>query len=1487
MPPRRSSRSRASVEPVAAAPKRKRNEPAVVESDEEDAKPIARTRRSSSTQPAAKTRTSTRSRKSLEEVQEDEEDEEESQPPARKKSRPSLETEDEEADPKEVPNTRTRETGSPWKEVNLDYRIDDSENEAPYELNEDGEIRQLPPPKRASSTRVKKEKEVYVIDDSEDEVPSKSKAKPKVKRAMTPVKEEVAQEDEEELEDVKPEPANEDGEDDQDAPAAAPTKADEDEEEEETEAVSAAVLPKREPATPPPVEEEFEEEHSFLDPPLPTSPQKQSQVAPVQEEPQGPTPRLVIHKLVLVNFKSYAGRQEIGPFHKSFSAIVGPNGSGKSNTIDALLFVFGYRASKMRQGKLSELIHNSANYPDLMECSVEVHFKEILDLPGPDAFEVVPDSLLTVTRTAYKNNSSRYSINGRGSNYGEVQTLLKGRGIDLDHNRFLILQGEVESIAQMKPKGVNENDDGLLEYLEDIIGTAQYKQPIEAGLVEVERLSEERQQKLTRLRIVDKDRKSLESKKKEAEDYLRMLNDLTRHKSKLWQYYVWQCWRTTRTCSASWYVLLPASSWFHELILSFSTLERAQPEALKGAGGQPDKIDASEEAMAELEANEALYKEVKEAADACEHDFKRQEKLHISLEEKCKHGKNKTKKLKKSIEEDERARNEAKRNIEDSTAKIHKVNGELKELQQKLVQEEAALEKIVDSLKDQLQEGEIDVWTSERNALEMKAETASEPKLRRGLARELRGELQKKTAETLRGKVQDLRQKADASRRKASEARASQEQSRSNNVVLDGLTRLKTQGRLSGFHGRLGALGTIPDKYDIAISTAAGGALNNFVVDTVEQGQECIQYLRQQSLGRANFTVLEKLTNDRGMEPIQTPENVPRLFDLIKPKDKRYAPAFYKAVHNTLVANDLEQANRIAFGGARRCRVVTLNGQLIEASGAMSGGGGRPQRGAMSSKFAADIVSPDVLRQYQQDSDQDQRALDTAVGRCGELELKLDSLRKDHPKLEDEFQFLNMGIAQIKKRIEEAEKTFKQLQAQSKPESGDLSRIAALDKKIVSATAEQDKLQGKVDAIQKEIQALEKKILEIGGTAMLAKKSAVEGCRNYIKIANGDLTKNEVLKSQAEKDIKKYEANLETNRAMLEGEEESLQELTQQCADVSELMSELTKKLEEAKVAAEDVADKVAAQKAEVKEMEESIMAFRKREMGLQQDIAEVTKKADDNRETMDHWNQKHETLSLEDVDDESDDDDDDEADPNAEGGEDAESGKKVKKEPDTRKPDGDEDPHKLKEFPDAVFLDEQIKRANPDLSVLKDYRKREKEFLDRANDLEAITKLRDESKAEYDALTKKRLDEFMAGFSAISLKLKEMYQMITLGGNAELELVDSMDPFSEGIIFSVMPPKKSWKNISNLSGGEKPTPLYFMDEIDAALDFRNVSIVANYVKDRTKNAQFIIISLRNDMFELSHRLIGIYKTANATRSIAIDNHALATIPLNSLSVAS
>jgi len=103
-----------------------------------------------------------------------------------------------------------------------------------------------------------------------------------------------------------------------------------------------------------------------------------STAIPVVED-TGPKARMVITYLILTNFKSYAGRQEVGPFHASFSSVVGPNGSGKSNVIDSLLFVFGFRASKMRQGKISALIHNSAAFPDLDHCEVAVHFQEVMD----------------------------------------------------------------------------------------------------------------------------------------------------------------------------------------------------------------------------------------------------------------------------------------------------------------------------------------------------------------------------------------------------------------------------------------------------------------------------------------------------------------------------------------------------------------------------------------------------------------------------------------------------------------------------------------------------------------------------------------------------------------------------------------------------------------------------------------------------------------------------------------------------------------------------------------------------------------------------------------------------------------------------------------------------------------------------------------------------------------------------------------------------
>ena len=226
--------------------------------------------------------------------------------------------------------------------------------------------------------------------------------------------------------------------------------------------------------------------------------------------------------------------------------------------------------------------------------------------------------------------------------------------------------------------------------------------------------------------------------------------------------------------------------------------------------------------------------------------------------------------------------------------------------------------------------------------------------------------------------------------------------------------------------GRLGSLGTIPDKYDVAVSTACG-ALNNLVVDTVEQGQGCIEYLRKQNVGRASFMVLEKLNQSNGLDKIATPENVPRLFDLIKPKEPRFAPAFYKGVGNTLVANDLDQANRIAFGGQKRWRVVTLSGQLIDASGTMSGGGNHVSRGGMSSKLAAEAVRPETLRIYEKESEETSKQLDDVLQSLRRIESEVEALSRSGPQIDMAIEKINLDIQGGQRRIADAEKRVREL----------------------------------------------------------------------------------------------------------------------------------------------------------------------------------------------------------------------------------------------------------------------------------------------------------------------------------------------------------------------------------------------------------------------------------------------------------------------------
>lgn len=1222
--------------------------------------------------------------------------------------------------------------------------------------------------------------------------------------------------------------------------------------------------------------------------------------APIPPVPQqtGPKKRLVITWLVLTNFKSYAGVQKVGPFHASFSAVVGPNGSGKSNVIDSLLFVFGFRASKMRQGKISALIHHSFKFPDLPYCEVAVHFEEVLDLPGGRR-EVVPNSQLVVSRRAFRNNSSKYYINGRESTFTIVTTMLKEKDVDLDHKRFLILQGEVESIALMKPKAKDENDDGLLEFLEDIIGTSKYKAPIEASAEKMEQLNENCAEKSTWVKHVEKEKNALEDKKNKALEYLQNENELNMRKTALYQ--------------------LEIAA--REDTLQVAEERKAQIDAQLDEESQ--KNQGAEEEIKQLEQAHArgvkefdrFQKQVKDVLAEKE----RLAKETVKFEEKKKFLETKRKKLMKTQESSRTGSSSAQTQVSQYTDDIERYASEITELEQEMEHEQRKLDAIraelapkTQKLSDEIaakqkslgpwhakineRESAIAVRRSEleiliekensgaKNIEEIRAKIAGfqeakaqkeqefEATRKEGRAVQRAIEAAEKQLQELLAQEPALKSKAASARAKADEARASLSATQTQGNVLTSLMRMKESGRISGFHGRLGNLGTIDQRFDVAISTACP-SLDNMVVDTVEVGQQCIEHLRKNNVGRANFILLDRLPQ-RDLSPIQTPENAPRLFDLVKPKDKRFLPAFYSVLQNTLVAKDLAQANRIAYG-AQRWRVVTLDGQLIDKSGTMSGGGTRVARGGMSSKLAAD-VSKDQVVKLEQARDTLEHDLEQLQQTQRELETQLRDYRNQIPQLETKVQKLELEGQSFNRNITDCERRIQEIEAEQTTSKTDKARMKTLEKEIAGLEREVAQLRAETAGVEEEIEALKDKIMQIGGVQLRTQKAKVDGLKQQIDSRTETLSSAEVSRSKEEKQVAKHtkeynKASEELEKLAVDDEkvDADLQAHKANSAHIMQRADEIDEEREERE-------EKLQELKKELDEKTSERNSTRGREIELRNKLEETVKEIEGQSRAIHSLTEKISKLKYTDL----------------SGYMDAprppkqqqEDGKEEQDEMEqdqehaglpiyTRDELQDMDKNELAR--DIEKLSAKIENATIDISVLPEYLARTADLRTRTAALDDALALRDAEKAHHAQLCTIRHTSFMEGFRIISDRLKMMYQLITMGGNAELECVDSLDPFAEGISFSVMPPKKSWKNISNLSGGEKtlsslalvfalhhyrPTPLYVMDEIDAALDFRNVSIVANYIKEATQNAQFIVISLRNNMFEQAARLVGVYK---------------------------
>lgn len=571
---------------------------------------------------------------------------------------------------------------------------------------------------------------------------------------------------------------------------------------------------------------------------------------------------------------------------QKFSAVVGPNGSGKSNVIDSMLFVFGYRAQQIRSKKLSVLIHNSSKYPNINSCKVSVIFQQIVDKED-GSFELLPNTEIEVSRTAFRNNSSFYAINGREVKFKQVAKLLSEHCIDLLNNRFLILQGEVESIAMMKPKALTPSECGLLEYLEDIIGTKRYNIPLLQIYERVEKLNEEWVDKHNRCRFAEREMKDLELAMTKALEYLALENQLYQAQNVHLQLYVYHKKVEVAKIKTD---TDRAAQVLQEHDDTFEGIKQQRQEKEKII---QDEIKKHDDLIAKLEEYKSLEAKARNK--------------HQRVDAKMKATNSRRKELKKQIDIDEKDLDDLRtlpernnREIEESQIAIKRHSKEKTELEITLAKNLETLASETKSLQDEKEplERELGVtkakldelnanYTEAEKELEIikKDETTETRKFetlkysfadtqkqldeKKQLLNDLNEEIpqMKEEVATKQQEIQLLQKEeteiiADLRkvRTKLDENRTNMQMAQSNNRVLNALMKEKTSGRIPGILGRLGDLGGIDAKFDVAISTCCG-RLDNIVVEDVNTAQKCIQFLKDHNVGRATFIALEKVNH--------------------------------------------------------------------------------------------------------------------------------------------------------------------------------------------------------------------------------------------------------------------------------------------------------------------------------------------------------------------------------------------------------------------------------------------------------------------------------------------------------------------------------------------------------------------------------------------------------------------------------------------------
>ncbi|MDR0767776.1 MAG: chromosome segregation protein SMC [Methanosarcinales archaeon] len=1169
---------------------------------------------------------------------------------------------------------------------------------------------------------------------------------------------------------------------------------------------------------------------------------------------------MFIKEIEFVNFKSFGKRIKI-PFYEGFTAISGPNGSGKSNIIDGILFALGLSGSKtMRAEKLTDLIFNDAKSKPPEFAQVTITFDNT-DRKAPveaDEFEI--SRKIKQTKSGYY---SYFYFNGKSVSLTEVHELLGKAGVTPEGYN-VVMQGDISQItAKMSPTERRK-------IIDEIAGVSEFDEKKQKSLAELDIVKEQ----IEKIDIIIEEVKAQLERLSSEREHAMKYRTLREQKQKYEGYLILSKLKDAKT------ELLNVEN----EILKYETLAAETEEKIKEREAEQAEAE-TELAALNVEIRQKGEDEqirIKKDIEEIKGQISRTRESIGVLEREENSFESKRRDLfvkidgrKKDIEEHERKLAEEKRkedavlkeqsdrNTEkvilaskiaeidkkfaEQTSVSNKKRSELEELKNEKNQLIRDEDRLTDALRRKASETK-DIEDEITEAKDNAKNAESDTKVAEYEISKLQDESDK-----LKKDVDDLEsaQKRMADDKKRLEDQAS-EKEREFGVIearvratevgstyshaVEEILKASKREELYGIIGAVANLGRADQMYAKALEIAAGGKMQAILVENDADAEHAINYLKRKNLGRATFLPLNKMERKKSLPDLDGVSGfVGYAVDLID-FEPEYEPAFWYVFRDTVIIDTLENARR-SIG---RHRMVTLDGDTLEKSGAMVGGSM-----AQKSRISFAATERDRLETLGAEIRSIYHKRGELINKLDDVNTKITAANKRTAAISNEISKMEMRVEEIKDRENRLSDILgakqSSLDALGKEREGLRKEMNEVIEKRLAKEEVQKELEAEIQKIEAELNHPE---LEEFRQKAQRVEDEIGRLRERLGDIKSDMNAIEFAKKHAEEVISETKAEIEEleekkrtgkdNIAVLQAEISGYEEEQKKNeARELEIANEL-KDLRERREALEQKADEARKKSEKIR--------FSYEEVKRHKDACFLTKQA---------LEKQYIDLSNEVM----------------ERGLDAAG--------------ADEDiPSYQTVYITIESLEKEMESLEPvNMRAIDEYDAVNTRLEELAGRRDTLFNEREELLTRIDQYEKLKRDTFMEAYNGINENFTRVFFELA-DGHGELILENPHDPFAGGMTLHAQPKGKNILRLDAMSGGEKsltalafiiaiqgykPAPFYVFDEVDQNLDGWNVERVAGRVEKSAKAAQFIVISLRKPMLEQSDRIIGVTQLEGTT----------------------